>query len=648
MKKIRHIISSKPASSSFVKTCVFFVNLCGIACVFRAVPPRFKKETQSFTKEGRVNRVLILFFLFVNLSLFAQPRYTLKLHPLDQSENFIKNKIKISPSFSDSLSVQNELANILLQLHGQAYLEASIDSVFLFENIFNAWVFVGKKYEWATLENGNVAPAFLEQVGFRQRLYQGKDFYYREVLKLQEALLTYAENNGYPFAQVGLRNIKVQDGKIAAQLFMKKNKLITISKIKIKGDAKISARYLENYLGIKKGSLYDKSKVVKIRQRIRELPFVKKAKNLTITFNGNKATVNLFLQKKKASRFDFLVGVLPRKNPAPGKRNFLVTGTFNMDMHNQFGIGERIFAEFEQLSPGTQKLDLQFTYPYILNFPFGIDFDFELYKRDSSYLQVESDFGIQYLLEGGNYFKVFWNNQTTNLLTVNESQIIASKKLPAELDIANSTFGVEYNLQKLDYRFNPRKGWGTILRAGAGFKHIKENNSILGLMTSDPSFTFQSLYDSLTLRTFQYQLEGQVEKYFPVFKRSTFKTSLRSGWVIAQAPILKNEQFRIGGNKLLRGFDEESVFATNYVIATAEYRLLIGQNSFFFVFADYGYVENVTKDIRTFDTPLGLGGGMTFETKVGIFGISLAVGKQQGNPFDFRNVKTHFGYVSYF
>ena len=591
---------------------------------------------------------IFLFFFCVNISLFAQPRYTLQLHPLDQTETFIKKQIEISPSFSDSLAVQNELANILLQLYGQAYLEASIDSVYLFENTFNAWIFVGKKYEWASLENGNVPPAFLEQVGFRKRLYQGKDFYYREVLKLQEALLTYAENNGYPFAQVGLENIKVQEGKIAAQLFMKKNKLITISKIKIKGDAKISARYLENYLGIKKGSLYNKSKIVKIRQRIRELPFVKEAKSLTITFNGNKATVNLFLQKKKASRFDFLVGVLPRNNPAPGKRNFLVTGTFNMDMHNQFGVGERIFAEFEQLSPGTQKLNLQLTYPYILNFPFGIDFDFALYKKDSSYLHIESDFGIQYLLEGGNYFKVFWNNQTTNLLTINELQIIASKKLPAELDLTHSTFGIEYNLQKLDYRFNPRKGWGTILRAGAGFKHIKENNSILGLETSDPSFTFQSLYDSLTLRTFQYQLEGQLEKYFPVFKRSTLKASLRSGWMIAQASIFKNEQFRLGGNKLLRGFDEESVFATNYVVATAEYRLLIGQNSFFFVFGDYGYVENITEDVRKFDTPLGIGGGMTFETKVGIFGISLAVGKQQNNPFDFRNIKTHFGYVSYF
>ena len=611
---------------------------------------RFGKVAKELLHSCTGFLVLLGVVMFFSIKTSAQVRYELKLDPVDQSAEFIKENIEIAPSYSDSMAVRNELSNVLLQLHGQAYLEASIDSLYRFENTFFASIFVGKKYEWASLTNGNVEPAFLEQVGFRERLYQGKDFYYREVLKLQEALLTYAENNGYPFAEVRLGNLMIKNGRIAAQIFMKKNKLITIKGVEIKGDAKISKRYLENYLGFRSGSLYDKEKIKNIRQRIRELPFVEEQRDLSITFKGDEATINLFLRKKRASRFDFLVGVLPRNNVTAnsGQRNFLITGTFNADMHNQFGVGERIFAEFQQLSPGTQQLELQFAYPYILNFPFGVDFKFDLFKKDSSFLQVESDFGIQYLLEGGNYLKAFWNNRTTNLLTVNEAQIIATKRLPNELDLSNSVFGLEYNLQKLDYRFNPRKGWGTLLRVGAGFKRIKVNNTIIGLETSDPNFSFQSLYDSLTLRTFQYQLEGHVQKYFPLFKRSTLKTSVRAGWIISPSSIYRNEQFRIGGNQLLRGFDEESIFTTNYVVGTVEYRLLIGQNSFFFVFTDYAYTEDVTSESRNFDNPLGLGGGLTFETAVGVFGISLAIGRQREIPFDFRSVKTHFGYVSYF
>ena len=79
-----------------------------------------------------------------------------------------------------------------------------------------------------------------------------------------------------------------------------------------------------------------------------------------------------------------------------------------------------------------------------------------------------------------------------------------------------------------------------------------------------------------------------------------------------------------------------------------EYRLLLGRNSYLYAFTDLGYVENQTRTARTTDTPLGFGAGITFETNVGLFGVTLALGRQQGNPVDFRNVKTHFGYVSLF
>jgi hypothetical protein len=99
----------------------------------------------------------------------------------------------------------------------------------------------------------------------------------------------------------------------------------------------------------------------------------------------------------------------------------------------------------------------------------------------------------------------------------------------------------------------------------------------------------------------------------------------------------------------MRGFDEESIFATLFGIFTLEYRLLIGQNSWFYLFGDYGYMEDrrFNRPAR-FNRPLGFGGGMTFETTAGVFGISLAVGKQGNVPFDFRNPKVHFGYVSIF
>lgn len=596
--------------------------------------------------------LLFILILQINVlpSAFSQKQFFLKVENTTPDQRLSEKELTYQTIFSDSLSAIGELKRLLFRLHGNAYLEASIERVDQVDSTFTAYLEPGEKYEWAQLKNGNVEEVFLSQVGYREQLFSGKPFYYKEVRDLQESLLEYAENNGYPFAAVWLDSIEVKDGKIAAQIFMQRNQLILIDKISITGKAKISEKYIQNYLGLQTGTLYSKEKILKIRNRLRELPFVKEKSDPTITFVGNKATVNLFLEKKKASRFDFLIGLQPNNQTTgpsqPEVRRFQFTGTFNADMQNQFGRGEKIFAEFQQVRPLTQELELDFAYPYILDLPFGTDLQFDLYKRDTSYLDVIFDGGIQYLLEGGNYLKAFWNNTSTNILSVNESVILSTRRLPQRLDVSRSSFGLEYQYQKLNYRFNPRSGWSGIIRAGAGVKKIKKNNQILNLQT--PDFDPNLLYDTISLRSFQYQITGTLNYYIPLFKRITIRTGVRGGMLISENDIYQNEQYRIGGNRILRGFDEESIFATNYGVGTVELRFLIGLNSYLYAFGDFAYVENKTPDIRNFDRPIGMGTGITFETKVGLFGFSLAVGKQQNNPFDFRSVKTHFGYVSLF
>jgi outer membrane protein assembly factor BamA len=580
----------------------------------------------------------------------AQNRFTLQIKPLDKDEAFIKKRISFNNRFSDSIAVVSALQQILFQLQEQSYLEASIDNLERRDTVFYAFLTVGNPYEWATLNNGNVEDVFLSQVGYRERLYSKKPFNYLEVVELQESLLQYAENNGFPFAAVWLDSIEVAENKISAQLFMQKNKLVLIDTINIIGGAKISAAYLENYLGIEEGSYYSKSRILKIRNRLREVPFLQEKSDATVTFAGDKATINLFLENKKASRFDFLFGFLPTNTVGipggPQVKSFQFTATVNADLRNQFGLGERIFVEFEQLRPETQRLDLQFQYPYIFNLPIGIDTRFFLYKRDSSYLDVDFNIGLQYLFEGGNYLKLFWNQTSTTLLTVDTQVIVNSKMLPSNLDVTNSIVGLEYNMQKLDYRYNPRKGWSILLKGGNGLKQIKKNSTIIGIKDGD--FNYESLYDSITLKSFQYNVSGSLAAYLPLFTRGVVKAGVHLGGVFGKEPVYQNEQFRIGGNRIMRGYDEESIFATRFTVFTMEYRFLIGQNSYLYAFGDYGYIENVTPEITRFEHPLGFGAGITFETKVGLFGFSLALGRLSDNTFDLRNVKSHFGYVTVF
>ena len=568
----------------------------------------------------------------------GQDNYHLRLLPLDADSAELVRLTEVPDTFIDSAGLRNGLNELLQQLHNQSYLEASVDTLVRRDSLFIAFLHLGPAYRWAALSNGNIDEAFLSQSGFRARLYRDKPFSFAELRKLQEDLLTYAENHGYPFARVWIDNLDIREEAVSAQLFMDKKQLILLEGIETTGDARISESYLTNYLGLRPGSPYDRSRILRIRDRLRELPFLQTGQDPTITFDGDRATVNLDLQRRRASRFDFLIGVLPNSDQSG---RMLITGTFDGELQNQFGLGERIFAEFERLRPETQELNLAFNYPYVLDLPFGVDLRFHLYKRDTSYLDLEYDAGLQYLFEGGNYLKVFWNNRTSNLLTIDERALAREEQLPDQLDVSNAAFGLEYLWQRLDYRLNPRRGWSVFLRGAAGTKRIRRNNRIREL-------DFGFLYDSLQLRTFQYRLTGRLTAYLPLFTRSTLKGELQGGYLLAESPVYFNEQFRIGGNRLLRGFDEELIFATNYTVATLEYRLLISRNSYLYTFGDYAYVEDVTSRKRDFFRPYGFGAGITFETSAGLFGISLAYGTRQGTPVDFSSPKVHFGYVSLF
>src|SRR5262249_49718813 len=131
------------------------------------------------------------------------------------------------------------------------------------------------------------------------------------------------------------------------------------------------------------------------------------------------------------------------------------------------------------------------------------------------------------------------------------------------------------------------------ITGSGGLRNIKENTAITNL-TKDASgaeFNFSSLYDTLKLKTYLLRLKVAAAHYFQLGKLSTLKAAVNSGWLQTENPF-KNEVYQIGGYRLLRGFDEESIYATGYVVSTIEYRYLVGLNSYFFGFVDGGWARN--------------------------------------------------------
>ena len=576
---------------------------------------------------------ILLFLFLVSGHLLAQKPFTLEIK-FDPSSDVL-DKISYKKIFFSRQDRDKEKQKVLFSLFDNSFLTAAIENTVndkddsLKEIVF---IKTGGQFKWANLKKGNVDEGILSATGYREKFFSGKLFSYKEARKVQEKILGYCENNGYPFASVKLDSVVITENSLSASLLLVKNNLIRIDSVVNHGNANISSVFLQSYVGIRNGDLYNESSVKKIGTRIKELPFLKERIPFRVLFPGENAKVELFLEKKRASQFDGIIGLLPDNKT--GK--ILFTGDARLRLNNSFGRGELLELNWRRLQVATQDLKTHLIFPFLFKTPFGIDAAFNLYKKDSTYLEVNPNFGIQYHLSGGNYFKVFVNQKQMTLLSTKGLQYITT--LPPYADITSTLYGMSLKSEKLDYRLNPRKGYALLVTVSAGNKIITKNDKLDA-----------TVYNGLKLRSAQYNAELEGDIFFPMKNKSAIRFGNKSAY-LQNATLFRNELFRVGGLKTLRGFDEESIYASSYSIFTLEYRFLFEENSYLFFFGEGAYYENQSISFTgdRFDTPKSFGAGISFQTKAGIFSLNYALGSQFGNPIDLRAGKVHFGIVNYF
>jgi outer membrane protein assembly factor BamA len=614
-----------------------------------------KKQGQSYCMFKKI--YLSKWILWSSLFLFsgvglAQKQFFLQLKTSVEDSIFLKKNNQLSNIYQDSSSLKTALQTWQKTQIDQGFLESNIDDCQQKDSIFTVVLHVGNRYEWMALRKGNVSTYELDKIGFREKYFFHKTFNYRVLANWMERIIGYEENHGYPFATLRLDSILLEkNGKVSADLKIKRGKKIIFGALKLEEDStKMSPQYLARYLDILPNALFEKNKITSIKNRIRELPFLSLDREPYLTFEQEKAIVHLNLKRKAASRFDALLGILPENGALPtDAKRFIVTGTLNLDLWNALNKGERIQVDFQRFKANQQQIKANFNLPFVANLPIGADANIDIYRRDSTFTTIQYALGGRYILGGNDFVKIYWQAMQNNIGKIDTNQVLLQKRLPDNLDVDASSYGIEWQKQHLDYRFNPRKGWHFSFKTDIGSRKIIKNNTITDLKSKiEPSFNFGSLYDTLPLRSLRLQGHLQTEFYLPLFARSTLKIALQGSGLFTQTPVFKNEQQRIGGNRLLRGFDEESIFATRFLFSNVEYRFLIGQNSFFSLFSDAAYVENVTRAAQTYDHYIGFGAGLNFETRAGIFSLNYALGKKNKNPIDFGAGKIHFGYISIF
>ncbi|MEO6187255.1 MAG: BamA/TamA family outer membrane protein [Ginsengibacter sp.] len=579
--------------------------------------------------------------------VFCQEKYKVDYVIKGKDTSYKQENPSLTTNFIDKESAKLYIDSLPIILLRSGFPAASVDSVFFDSTVAIAEIYFGRKFSWAQINTDSVETQALDAVGWNARQF-AKKLEFGKLMVMKEKIISYYENNGYPFAEAELESVSFSDDQVNAQLVVRKGALYHIDSIKVYGDAKIRNMFLQHYLDIKNGVLYDNNNLNQVSKRLRELPYLQEIQPWNVTMLGSGSILNLYLQQKRSSAIDVLIGYLP-SNDATKKAQ--LTGDVHLDLKNALGSGENILLNWQQLQPQSPRLNIGYTHPYIFNSSFGIDLAFDLLKRDSAYLQLNTILGLQYIISSTQSGKIFYQKERSYLLAggVDTNRILITKSLPQNIDVSSGNFGVSYKFVNTNYRLNPRKGNELELTATAGIKKITKNNDILNLKDPrDPAFDFNTLYDSLKIKTYRVRLQGSFIHYLPVGKSSTIKTEFTGGW-LETPQLFRNELFQIGGYRLLRGFDEESIYANRYAVFTAEYRYLVGINSFLYGFSDFGLTHTKFSNLSFANRFISGGIGLAFETKIGLLNLSYAIGKRDDIKFDIRNAsKIHFGYINYF
>lgn len=579
------------------------------------------KSTETFQQESRVKRfskvtfkaLLLLCLVLFNKSTFAQSTKTLcVLDSLVAAKKTVQSVN--SASLIDSL-LHKKLQEVMIEGYLEAYLDTLTNSDTLFATVHRGQQFLIGTQEYL-LDSSQLRYIENTDIIDRTKKWERETF-----LTTHRRIFSDFENNGYPFVHLSLEKVVEENGQLNLTWGIHQGPFIKMDTLIVQSEDALPKRFLSNYISYKKGSVYSEKYIQSLSNRVKELSFVQQTRAPQVIFSTEKADLVLSLKKKKANYFNGVLGIQPVDGGGA-----VLTGDAEIKLVNAINRGEEFELNWKRVKEQTQDFQARTSYPYVFQSPVGLDAGIRIYRRDSTFATFKTNIGGFLPLGGNNRLKIYFEKNRTSTL----AQPAASSDLR---NVSTSLYNLSLVIEKLDYRFNPRKGIRFDLDAGTGKRStsIPSSDSLVSPITS----------------TSVYRVSWNSENYIPIFKRQTIRLANFGAWYSAP-DIARNELYRVGGFKTIRGINEEEIFASAWTVLSLEYRFLLEQNSSLFLFADQAWYEQRTVNQYSTDTPLGFGAGVNFETKSGIFTFTYALAQQFDNPILFRNARVSFGFRNLF
>ena len=546
----------------------------------------------------------IVFIFFFPILFFGQQVNFLEIYK--NLELFKAEKI-------NSNRVRELVNNILLSEIESGYFTCNVDSINLKNQKLKIYLQTGNLISLNSIKvnlPNSLSLKLRENFNSDKTYFNANDF--SEKIKKWIILMN---NNGFPFAEFEFEKSEIINSKINLICNLISGPLVKIDSIINPEITKKELQLVYKFTDIRNGDLFELNKIYKISENIKNTGFIEEIRPPAYEFIDNKASIYTYFKPQSKNSINGLVGIQPGEN-----ETVQFTGNVALNFQNALSYGEVLKFNWRRMFNSSQNLIAELSYPFLFNTNFEVQGGLDMIKKDSSFFNFNSKLIINYKSNSNfsNGF-LFTNNNSTNLLEDDYSSTSVN------------SFGFVTNFKKLDNPFNPRKGFKIKSEIAYGWKETYAIDTVANNILKSPNFNGNLSFSS----------------YLSLLKRTTFKIKL-SGSIIQNNILYENELTRIGGYKTIRGFDEESIWVSSFVLGNFEFRYLIDEKSNVFLFSDFAWTESKTNNFLMEDYFQSFGFGTNISMPNGLLTLIYGLGRKIDNPFLIRTGKIHLGFTSYF
>ena len=424
-------------------------------------------------------------------------------------------------------------------------------------------------------------------------------FYLNETQKVLSQLIDFYANRGFLFASAKVKKISVKMDKYSLIIKIDEGKYCRFQNFRFKGNKITKGRSILKIARIKHIKKYNLKKLKMIEENLRKKEYILKAKTIPLDCE------NLLIRIEEGNMTK-IAGVLGYDNK---RKTNKFAGYFELGFANLFGTDRKFEFLWESLTEYNSLVRLYYFDSGLYDYPFSGDIQVERETQDSTYIRTSLTTNLYYNTLN---YKVGIMFGFDDYFPGSRRPILVEKNLDRKV-------GTVALYDNVDYQINPKSGL-----------HIR--------------FLYYWLFDSFKkISKSKDVTELSITKYEQILDNFVLSLSL-NGKNKENRDLESYHYFKLGGNKDLRGFNEDQFIGYRIGWSNLELRYLLTRESRFFIFTDYGYAEYMDSDKKKVINDLfGFGVGLRIKTQIGILGIDYGFNYSDGELQNPLEGIIHFG-----